>query len=165
MSRRGRPSPAGTRVHEQATQHASPLGRSTSTTDGSVAWRTTAPDTAGVPLGLATAGEVAYLNTGLQLIRIDPVTGATPWGVTLQDGAPMLPFRATPAIVDGGVVVGTTDVMNTASLVAVSDTGTELWRSPTELYGAILSPVVLGGRVSAPAAGLTDGGLLTFGSP
>ena len=32
MSRRGRPSAAGTRVQEQASQHASPLGRSTSTT-------------------------------------------------------------------------------------------------------------------------------------
>jgi outer membrane protein assembly factor BamB len=136
-----------------------------STADGSVAWHSPATDAAEVPLGLAAAGDVAYLNTGLQLIRFDTRTGATPWGATLQEGAPMMPFRATPAIVDGGVVVGTTDVMDTASLVAVSDAGTELWRSPTELYGAILSPVVLGGRVIAPAAGLMDGGLLTFGAP
>ena len=136
-----------------------------STADGSVAWRSAATDRPACPWGWRLRAMSAYLNTGLQLIAIDPVTGATPWGVTLQEGAPMLPFRAIPAIVDGGVVVGTTDVMNTASLVAVSDTGTELWRSPTELYGAILSPVVLGGRVSAPAAGLMEGGLLTFGSP
>jgi hypothetical protein len=38
MSRRGRPSAAGTRVHEQAIKQASPLGRSTSTTAGSTPW-------------------------------------------------------------------------------------------------------------------------------
>ena len=35
ISRRGRPSTAGTRVQEQFSQQASPLGRSTSTTFGS----------------------------------------------------------------------------------------------------------------------------------
>ncbi|MCY7417476.1 MAG: PQQ-binding-like beta-propeller repeat protein, partial [Chloroflexi bacterium] len=102
---------------------------------------------------------------GLQLIAIDVATGATPWGVTLQQSAAMFAFRATPAIVEGGIVVGTTDAMDLATLVAISDTGAELWRSPTELYGALMSPVVLGGRVYTAAFGIVDGGLLAFGTP
>lgn len=134
-------------------------------TDGSLTWRTTPPELAAAPLGLAANGDVAYLNTGLQLIAIDVATGATPWGVTLQQSAAMFSFRATPAIVQGGIVVGTTDAMDLATLVAISDAGTELWRAPTELYGALQSPVVLGGRVYTAAFGLSDGGLLAFGTP
>jgi len=133
--------------------------------DGSLTWRTTPPVLATTPLGLAADGDVAYLNTGLQLIAIDVATGATPWGVTLQQSAAMFAFRATPAIVEGGIVVGTTDAMDIATLVAISDTGAELWRSPTELYAALMSPVVLGGRVYSAAFGIMDGGLLAFGTP
>ena len=62
-------------------------------------------------------------------------------------------------------MVGTSDAMDVANLVAVSAAGAELWRAPTEIYGGILSPLVIGGRVYAAAYGITDGGLLAFGTP
>ncbi len=121
-----------------------------------------------VSLSIADGGEGWRFNvpdSGLQLIAIDVAAGATPWGVTLQQSAAIFAFRATPAIVEGGIVVGTTDAMDIATLVGITDTGAELWRSPTELYAALMSPVVLGGRVYTAAFGIMDGGLLAFGTP
>ena len=99
------------------------------------------------------------------LIAIDPLTGATPWGVALQQTPPMFPVPAIPAIVKDTILVGTSDAMDVTNLVAVSAAGTELWRAPTEIYGGILSPLVIGGRVYAAAYGIMDGGLVAFGTP
>jgi outer membrane protein assembly factor BamB len=72
-----------------------------------------------------------------------------------------------PGVTDDAVVIGTTDAMDVASIVALdAASGHERWRVATDAYGAILSPLVAGGRVVVPVYDLAGGtGLLSLGSP
>ena len=68
-------------------------------------------------------------------------------------------------MVDGLIILGTTDINATGALLAIdAATGAEVWRVDVDMFGAILSPVVAGERVYAPSFDLAGtGGLLAFG--
>jgi outer membrane protein assembly factor BamB len=132
--------------------------------DGSEAWRFTADS--GTVAALTAVDNVVYVNGVTTLYALDAAAGTANWQAAIQASPPPLVFNAViPAVVDGTVIVGTTDIMSSALVIAFDPaTGTEQWRADTGLYGATFSPVVTGGRVYASAYGLTGGsGLVALG--
>lgn len=135
--------------------------------DGSVIWRTASSSF--LVGALTVIDGVVYVNGTTQLQALDLVTGAIRWDVPIQLGAPPIAFQAVPAVVDGQVILGTTELYDAASLVSFDAAdGAERWRFRSQDLGAILSPVVAGGRVFASAFGLSwsggSGGLIAFGA-
>jgi outer membrane protein assembly factor BamB len=138
-----------------------------SAADGSELWRTASTSFTVAALTVVDGG--LYVNGFTQLQALDVATGSLLWDASIQLGAPPLGFQPIPAVVDGQVILGTTELYEAASLVSwdAAD-GTESWRLTSTDLGAILSPVVAGGRVYAPAFGLygsgVSGGLVAFGT-
>ena len=135
-----------------------------SAADGSEVWRMT-PDPA-LPASVAIHEGTLLVNDVLKLIALDLATGAEQWSADVQSGASPFPDQPVPAVVDGIVVQGTSDASTQAALVAWDlASGQELWRAPTTIFGAILSPVVSGGRVYATTVDVNGGmGLFAFGA-
>lgn len=133
--------------------------------DGRMVWRTT-PDPA-VPEAVTIIDGTLLVNAVTTLSAYDVATGEARWSARIQDGAGPFLYEPVPAVVDGLIILGTDDVSSEAELVAWDlASGEERWRVATTIFGAILSPVVSGGRVYAPAFDVNqEGGLLAFGTP
>ncbi len=139
--------------------------------DGAVAWRSPGQGTtiASVSMGdaRASAGARVLVDTSTMLAALDAETGEPLWSAPIQASGPLFPMVSIPGVTDDAVVIGTTDAMDVASIVALdAASGHERWRVATDAYGAILSPLVAGGRVVVPVYDLAGGtGLLSLGSP
>ena len=136
-----------------------------SAADGSKTWSSVPPP--GLAAAVTLQGGSLIVNAVTHLYALDPATGEQRWASTIQERAAPFTYQPVPAVVDGLVVLGTTDVSTTASLVAWDlESGAEVWRAPTEIFGAILSPIVSGGRTYAAALDINqDGGLFAFAEP
>ena len=112
-------------------------------------------------------GETVIVNVVTQLVALDAASGEQRWVAPIQERAAPFPYQPIPAVVDGLVILGTSDVSSNAALVAWDlETGAEVWRSTIDISGAILSPIVTGGRVYASTLDINgEGGLFAFGTP
>jgi len=112
-------------------------------------------------------GAFAFVNGVTTLYAVDAGTGAPAWEAPIQESPPPFAYQPIPAVVDGLIIVGTTDINATGALQAFdAATGAQAWRVDVDMYGAIFSPVVAGERIYAPSFDLVgSGGLLAFGMP
>lgn len=131
--------------------------------DGSEVWRFTpdAPFTAAITMNAGTV----YVNAETALYAIAAADGSLVWQADLQSQPSPFEYRPIPALADDLVILGTTEINQHASLIAFdAATGQEQWRTQVSIYGAMLSPIVTGGRVYAPAFDINQaGGLMAFG--
>jgi outer membrane protein assembly factor BamB len=137
-----------------------------SRSDGAQKWTMT--PTSGLAAAVTANGQYAYINGYTNLYAVDAGTGAQVWEAQMQASAPPFGYEPIPAIVDGQVILGTSDINNPAALIAFDAlTGAQVWRTDLpDMYGAIFSPIVLDGRIYAPSFNLvSDGGVLAFGLP
>lgn len=130
---------------------------------GSVAWRSTTQDA--TIASVSVAGSMVLVNASVTLTALDAATGDPVWSVPVQASGPLYPLASIPGATDDTVLLGTTDAMDVASVVALdAATGRERWRVATDAYGAALSPLVTGGRVVVPIIDLAgSSGLLSLG--
>lgn len=137
-----------------------------SRSDGAQKWTMT-PDS-GLAAAVTANGQYAFINGYTNLYAVDAGTGAQVWKAEMQSSAPPFGYEPIPAVVDGLVILGTSDINNPAALIAWdAATGAQAWRTDLpDMYGAIFSPIVLDGRIYAPSFNLvSDGGVLAFGTP
>ena len=136
-----------------------------SRTDGAQKWTMT--PASGLVAALTVNGQYAFINGYTNLYAVDAGTGAQAWEATMQASAPPFGYEPIPAVVDGMVILGTSDINNPGALIAFdAATGEQKWRVDLDMYGAIFSPVVVGERIYAPSFNLVDiGGVLAFGLP
>jgi outer membrane protein assembly factor BamB len=133
------------------------------TVSGTVAWRYPGD---GVPVAsVSVSGESVLVNASTTLTALDGATGSVTWTAPIQASAPMFPLASIPGVTEDTVLVGTTDATDVAAVLALdAATGLERWRVATEAYGAVLSPLVTGGRIVVPVFDLTgSSGLLSLG--
>lgn len=137
-----------------------------SRSDGAQKWTMT--PASGLAAAVTANGQYAFINGYTNLYAVDAGTGAQVWEAEMQSSAPPFGYEPIPAVVDGLVILGTSDINNPAALVAWdAATGAQAWRTDLpDMYGAIFSPIVLDGRIYAPSFNLvSDGGVLAFGTP
>ena len=136
-----------------------------STEDGSERWRFVPPS--GFASSVTIGGGSVYVDGETELYALDASDGSSLWTAAIQDVPAPFGYQPVPAVVDDLVILGTSDVDANAALVGYDAAdGSERWRSPVEVFGAILSPIVTGGRVYAPVFDINlEGGLYAFGSP
>lgn len=131
--------------------------------DGAQVWQFApeAPFTAAASL----VADTLYVNAETVLYAVDATSGELIWQADVQPQPSPFEYRPIPALSDGLVIIGTTEVDTNAAMVAFdAASGAEQWRTPVSIFGAILSPVVSGGRIYAPAFDINqEGGLLAFG--
>lgn len=132
--------------------------------DGSRLWEFL-PE-AGITAATTLQGDTLFVNGVTQLYAVDAATGSMRWSAPIQDRVSPFPYEPVPALADGLVILGTTDPTANSALVAIdAETGQEMWRTTTGIYGAMLSPVSTGGRVYVAAFDINqDGGLFAFGA-
>ncbi len=116
---------------------------------------------------ISIAGPDVLVNASTTLTALDAETGTVRWTASVQASGPMFPLASIPGGTVDTIVVGSTDAMDVASVLALdAGTGTELWRVTTDAYGAILSPLVTGGRIVVPVFDMVgNSGLLSLGLP
>lgn len=136
-----------------------------STEDGSRLWEFDPPS--GETAAVTLQGSRVIVNGVTELYALDANDGSLQWSAPVQPTPPPFEYEPVPAVTDELVVLGTTDVDTAAELIAFDlDDGSERWRTEVEIFGALLSPIVTGGRVYAPAFDVNGaGGLYAFGSP
>lgn len=137
-----------------------------SRSDGAQKWTMT--PASGLAAAVTANGQYAFINGYTNLYAVDAGTGAQVWEAEMQASAPPFGYEPIPAVVDGLVILGTSDINNPAALIAWdAATGAQAWRTDLpDMYGAIFSPIVLDGRIYAPSFNLvSDGGVLAFGTP
>jgi outer membrane protein assembly factor BamB len=131
--------------------------------DGALRW--TFDPASGVTAAVTLQDERVYVNGVTELYALDAGDGSLLWSAPIQPVPPPFAYRPVPAVADDLVILGTTDVDTAAELIAFDTSdGSERWRTEVEIFGALLSPIVTGGRVYAPAFDVNgEGGLYAFG--
>lgn len=132
--------------------------------DGSRLWEFEPPS--GMTAAVTLQGDRVFVNGVTELYALDSADGALVWSAPVQPVPPPFEYRPVPAVTEGLVILGTSDVDIAAGLIAFdASDGSEQWRTEVEIFGALLSPIVSGGRVYAPAFDVNgEGGLYAFGS-
>lgn len=132
---------------------------------GAIVWRR--PGQGEAIASISNSGTDVLVNASTTLTALDAGTGTTRWTASVQASAPMFPFASIPGRAAEVMVMGSTDAMDVASVLALdAANGTELWRVTTDAYGAILSPLVTQGRVVVPVFDMVgNSGLLSLGVP
>lgn len=136
-----------------------------SRSDGAARWEMT--PASGRVAAVTVNGPFAFVNGVTALYSLDAASGAQAWEAPIQESPPPFAYQPIPAVVDGMVIVGTTDINAPGALIAFdAASGGVVWRVDLDLYGAIFSPVVAGERIYAPSFDLVgSGGVLAFGRP
>jgi outer membrane protein assembly factor BamB len=133
--------------------------------DGTQRWTMT--PASGRVAAVTVNGTYAFINGVTALYSLDAASGTQVWEAPIQDAPPPFAYQTIPAVVDGSVIVGTTDVNGPGALLAFDAlSGEPRWRTEVGLFGAIFSPIVSGEWIYAPSFDLVgSGGLLAFGMP
>lgn len=131
--------------------------------DGSCLWSSIpAP---GLAAAVTLQDDTLFVNGVTQLYALDAATGEQRWRTAIQKSPAPFAYQPVPAVVEGLAILGTSDVSAEAELIAWDmESGEVAWRVATGIFGAILSPIVSGGRVYAAALDIDQkGGLFAFG--
>jgi outer membrane protein assembly factor BamB len=133
-----------------------------STLDGTEVWRATMDS--GTVTAVTAVGDTVYVNGVLTVYALDAATGTERWRSTVQSGTGPFAFSVVPAVTADTVYVGSSDLDVVRIDALDGATGTPRWHLDTEMYGALLTAVVGGGRLVVVAYDATgSGGLVSLG--